>query len=280
MRWSGSARNTTYLSSTQLTATITPEDLATAGTGTVTVYNPAPGGGTSGSLSFMISSVPALSIKTNRLPDAMRSKEYSYALQASGGISPYTWIIASGSLPSGLSLSSDGIISGAPPDVASDTTFDFTVQLKDSSHQPVALTQSFAIVARSGSLGRNETCSIAAPISSGTIRASISPYGDIDVYSFQGTAGNQITIQTYAQRLTLYSGSTTTDNFLDSFLELLDASCGQLTYNDDISSGNITDSLISGYQLPYTGTYYIRISDLRADGRPDFIYELNLSGAN
>ncbi len=89
-----------------------------------------------------------------------------------------------------------------------------------------------------------------------------------------------MTIEIYAQRLTLYGDSTSTDVFLDPFLELLNSSCVQLTYNDDISSGTIRDSLIASYTLPYTGTYYVRISDLRADGRPDFIYELHLSGAN
>ena len=71
-----------------------------------------------------------------------------------------------------------------------------------------------------------------------------------------------------------------TDVFLDSFLELLDSSCAHLTYDDDISPGVIQDSLISNYTLPNTGTYYIRVSDLRGDGRPDFIYELHLSGAD
>ena len=52
VRWGGVARTTTYVSSTKLTAVITPSDLATAGTGAVTVFNPAPGGGTSGSVSF------------------------------------------------------------------------------------------------------------------------------------------------------------------------------------------------------------------------------------
>jgi hypothetical protein len=280
VRWGGSARTTTYVNSTKLTAVITPDDLATAGTGTVTVYNPTPGGGTSGGVSFTITSVASLSFLTTRLPDAAQGKQYSYNVQASGGISPYTYALTSGGLPSGLSLASDGVISGTPPSVSSDTTYSFTAQVSDFSYNPVNLTKPFSLLVRAGSLGRNETCSTATPISNGVIRASISPYGDVDVYSFQGTAGSLVTIEIYAQRLTLYSGSTTTDDFLDSFLELLNSSCTRLTYSDDISTGTITDSLISSYSLPYTGTYYIRVSDLRGDGRPDFIYEVHLSGAN
>ena len=280
VRWGGAARATTYVSSTKLTATIAPDDLAAAGTGTVTVYNPTPGGGTSSGLSFTIASVASLSLLTNQLPDAVHGKGYSYTLQAGGGISPYTYVVTSGSLPGGLSLTSDGVISGTPPSVLSDTAYNFTIQVSDYSYHPVTQTKALSLLVRAGSLGRNETCSTATPISNGMIRASISPYGDVDVYSFEGTAGSVVTIEIYAQRLTLYSDSTTTDDFLDSFLELLNSGCVRLTYNDDISSGTITDSLISNYSLPYTGTYYIRVSDLRGDGRPDFIYELHLSGAN
>ena len=121
-------------------------------------------------------------------------------------------------------------------------------------------------------------------ISSGFLDASISPLGDIDVYSFQGTAGSVIDIETYAQRQKLGGDpnnvAINADAFLDTYLELLDANCERLTYNDDIESGINTDSSISGYVLPYTGTYYIRVSDLRGDGRPDFGYELDLSGAD
>jgi hypothetical protein len=50
----GAARTTTFGSATQLTAAITAADIATAGTPSVTVTNPAPGGGTSGGVTFTI----------------------------------------------------------------------------------------------------------------------------------------------------------------------------------------------------------------------------------
>src|SRR5579862_3908453 len=52
--FNGAAKTTTLVSATQVTAAITAADIATAGTATVTVTNPAPGGGTSGNLSFTI----------------------------------------------------------------------------------------------------------------------------------------------------------------------------------------------------------------------------------
>jgi hypothetical protein len=54
VRWNGSNRATTFVSPTQLTATIPASDIATAGNVTVTVFNPSPGGGTSNNSTFSI----------------------------------------------------------------------------------------------------------------------------------------------------------------------------------------------------------------------------------
>jgi pimeloyl-ACP methyl ester carboxylesterase len=59
VRWNGSQRATTYVSATQLTAAIGAADLAAAGTATVRVINPSPGGGGSNILNFTIDPPPA-----------------------------------------------------------------------------------------------------------------------------------------------------------------------------------------------------------------------------
>jgi hypothetical protein len=64
VRWNGSSRTTTFVSATQLTAAIPASDLAAAGTAQVTVFTPAPGGGTSSARSFTVTAgnpVPVLS---------------------------------------------------------------------------------------------------------------------------------------------------------------------------------------------------------------------------
>lgn len=58
VQWNGSARTTTFVSSTQLTAAITTADIATAGSASVTVFSPTPGGGTSSALTFTITATP------------------------------------------------------------------------------------------------------------------------------------------------------------------------------------------------------------------------------
>jgi hypothetical protein len=274
--WGSSARSSNYISSTKLSFAVTTADVATAGTVFVSV---SCGGKSSNAISFIINILQPLSVATKRLPDAIRTKLYGYDLQASGGISPYTWSIASGSLPTGLSLLSGKIV-GTPPTVSSDTTFNFSVRVTDSAAQPASVSQSLSILVRSGGLGRNDTCASATPIINGVTRASISPFGDIDVYSFHGTLNAHVNIYTVAQGLTIYANSTSTDIFLDTFVELLDSNCTPLIYNDDSTSGSNLDSYINDYVLPYTGTYFIRVSDARGDGRPDFIYDIHLSGAD
>ena len=49
VNWNGNGLSTTFTSSTQLSASVPAANIATTGTATVTVFNPAPGGGTSSS---------------------------------------------------------------------------------------------------------------------------------------------------------------------------------------------------------------------------------------
>jgi hypothetical protein len=59
VQWNGQSRPTTFLSSSMLQAQIPLDDISVAGTDAVTVFNPAPGGGTSNSASFNIPCVLA-----------------------------------------------------------------------------------------------------------------------------------------------------------------------------------------------------------------------------
>jgi hypothetical protein len=66
VNWNGSPRVTTFVSSTQLSAAIQSADVAAVGTAQVSVFTPAPGGGTSGSLAFSIVPGPVLTVSTTR----------------------------------------------------------------------------------------------------------------------------------------------------------------------------------------------------------------------
>lgn len=55
---------------------------------------------------------PPLTITTTALPLLVPDQPYSSQLQATGGSGPVTWTLLSGSLPTGISLDSSGLISG------------------------------------------------------------------------------------------------------------------------------------------------------------------------
>lgn len=67
---------------------------------------------------------------TNSPTTATQGTPYSFSFTVSGGTAPFTFFLASGSLPSGLSMDSSGNITGTPTTVA---TSDFTVSVSDSS---------------------------------------------------------------------------------------------------------------------------------------------------
>jgi photosystem II stability/assembly factor-like uncharacterized protein len=71
-----------------------------------------------------------LSVVTAALPGGNLATPYSTQLEAAGGTTPYQWALASGFLPDGLVLHSDGVIDGTPSGLG---TYSFTVQVTDTS---------------------------------------------------------------------------------------------------------------------------------------------------
>ncbi len=73
---------------------------------------------------------PTITILPSSLTTGTVGTAYSTALTASNGTSPYTYIIIEGAPPSGLALSTIGVLSGTP---TGSGTFNFTVKATDSS---------------------------------------------------------------------------------------------------------------------------------------------------
>ena len=100
----------------------------------------------SAALSITVVAAPApnlVSITTTSLPNARRNKNYNRTLAATGGTTPYTWTLASGSLPPGLSLNGNtGVISGRATTLGQ---YPFTVRVTDSQPAPATATKALAI---------------------------------------------------------------------------------------------------------------------------------------
>jgi hypothetical protein len=85
---------------------------------------------------------PPLSVSTTSLQSGTQSMAYNQSLAAAGGAAPYSWSLFSGTLPSGLTLSGSGQISGTPINLG---TSNFTVKVTDSSVPAQTATQALSI---------------------------------------------------------------------------------------------------------------------------------------
>ncbi|MGK5056656.1 IPT/TIG domain-containing protein [Janthinobacterium sp. LB2P49] len=131
------AASFTVSSATQITAT------APAGTGTVDVRVTTGGGtsATSGADQFTYVVPPTISVAPSVLPAITASTVYNQTISASGGVTPYSFAITSGTLPAGLTLAANGVLSGTPTAAGA---YSFTVTATDSSASPGPYTASRA----------------------------------------------------------------------------------------------------------------------------------------
>jgi hypothetical protein len=111
----------------------------------------------------------ALQITTVQLPDGLVGGPYSSALNASGGSTPYSWSVLSGSLPNGLTLNSAGSISGTPTVAGS---FPFTMQVKDAAGQSASGNFTINVVTAAA-----PTVSISSPASGATVSGTVAVSG-------------------------------------------------------------------------------------------------------
>ena len=85
---------------------------------------------------------PSLSLSPT-LPGATVGLSYAQMISASGGSAPYTFSLDSGALPDGLSLASNGSISGTARE---DGTFNFTISARDSTGgTPITGSQAYSL---------------------------------------------------------------------------------------------------------------------------------------
>ena len=88
--------------------------------------------GAAASQSYSVSISTVLTITTATLPNWTVNQAYTQTVSVIGGVSPYSFALTTGSLPTGLSLnSSTGVITGTPS-TTSGSPFAFTISVTDS----------------------------------------------------------------------------------------------------------------------------------------------------
>src|ERR1039458_56463 len=97
------------------------------------------------SASMQIVVNPPLALTTASLPAGVVGTAYNQTLAATGGLTPYTWTVSSGSLPAGVSLNaSSGAITGTPTGPIVGTT-NFTVTVTDAENPTKNATANLSI---------------------------------------------------------------------------------------------------------------------------------------
>ncbi len=95
------------------------------------------------SRAFSLTVLPALALTTSSLADGYAGEDYSATLASTGGKAPVTFSVATGTLPSGLTLATDGALTGRLLSNASSATF--TIQAKDDNGVTVSRQLTLAV---------------------------------------------------------------------------------------------------------------------------------------
>ena len=94
----------------------------------------------------------APTVTTTSLPNAGQDVAYTFTLQATGDVT-ITWAVTVGALPTGITMSVGGVLSGTPTAVESQT---FTVEATNASGSDTQeLTLAVAVVASGGGEARD-----------------------------------------------------------------------------------------------------------------------------
>jgi len=155
VQWQGPAGNAilipSSLTATQIVVYVPSTVTATGGTAMVVVLStdPIPVASNGLSITNAVPQQPLVITTASPLaPAATAGVYYSNVFAATGGNnSSYTFTLASGTLPSGLTLGASGLLVGVAP---SPGTFNFTVQVTDASNNTAS--KAFVLVVNPGPL--------------------------------------------------------------------------------------------------------------------------------
>jgi hypothetical protein len=142
------------------------------------------------STSTVTKTPPTLAITTSSLPNGQVGVAYSTSLAATGGAAPYTWSLASGTLPAGLSLNtSTGAITGTPTATASAIALTFKVTDSGSPAQSQTVNLTLTIGASAPPALAITTTSLPAGVVGAAYAATLAASGGTTPYTWSLTSG-------------------------------------------------------------------------------------------
>ncbi|WP_313535284.1 Ig-like domain-containing protein [Sphingomonas sp.] len=233
---------------------VTATDSATAGSG----------GPYSVSKSYSITVVaPTVVVGPASLANGTAGVAYSQSITASGGVAPYTYAVTAGALPAGLTLASNGTLSGTP---SAGGSFNFTIAATDSATgtgAPFTGNRAYSLTIAAPTITLAPTtlpAGRAGQAYSQTLIAS----GGTGPYTFAVTAGALPPGWTLSSSGVL-AGTATESNVFNFTITATDQSTGagapysgSRSYTATVSSPSFTltaPTLAGAYGVAYTGNF-------------------------
>jgi len=208
--------------------------------------------------SYSINILAALTFVTpTTLPNATVNTPYNQTLVVSGGTEPYRFGFRSGALPSGLTLSSGGLISGTPTAAGNST---FTVSAADRGDSQVNQTFTLQVLASGITLAPT---TLPNPVRNALYNQGIAATGGTPPYSFAVTSGT-LPIGLTLSTAGILSGTATT----------LGSSSFTITATD---SANIQGSQPFTLQVQSTSTVITFTPTTLASGAVNVAYSQTLT---
>ena len=191
-----------------------------------------------------------LGITTMTLPNGIVGASYSQTLQSLGGVPPYKWSVATGTLPGGLTLDPIlGVISGAPLTAA---TSSFTAQITDSAATPGTAKQALSIIVAAPAPLSVTASTLPGGIQGASYSQRIAATGGVPPYAWSVSAGTLPAGLSLSAASGAISGTPTTSGSSSFTVQATDNSAAtkaKATQNFSILISQLTQLSVSAGNL-------------------------------
>ncbi|RSV29025.1 putative Ig domain-containing protein [Sphingomonas sp. ABOLH] len=178
----------------------------------------------------LVIGAPALTLAPSTLANATVGAAYSQALTANGGTAPYSYAVTAGALPAGVTLGTNGTLSGTP---TAGGSYSFTVTAADATTSgnggPYTAARSYTLTVATATVALSPA-NLPAGVSGAAYSETLSATGGTAPYSYVVTAGALPTGVTLASNGTLAGTPTQSGSFTFS-ITATDSSTGSGPYS-------------------------------------------------
>lgn len=216
---------------------------------------------------WVISGPVSISVSPSTLPTGAINTSYSQQLSASGGTSPYTYSTSS-SLPTGVTLSSSGLLSGTPTQSG---TYNLTIQVNDGASHTTNVQRTLNVGSVNISLSPSAS-NVLTGTQNGSFTQQFTASGGTAPYTF--SAIGQLPPGLSLTGGGLLSGTPTSSGTFTFTISALDANTNSGTATYSLNVSGVTISISPSASTVLTGTQNVSFSQAftASGGTPSYTF--------